>query len=56
MTLSVSPYVLRASIRAERLEKELAANDQAPKENGGPSKFDEIAAAIPKKLAAKQPA
>ncbi len=53
---SVSPYILRAAMRAERLEKELAANDCAPKENGGSSTFDEKAAAMPKKLATKQPA
>ena len=52
----VSPYILRAAMRAERLEKKLAANDGAPKEKGGPSTFDEKAAAMAKKLAAEQPA
>ena len=54
MPLSVSPYILRAAMRAERLEKKLAANDCTPEEKGGPSTFDEKAAAMPKKLAAKQ--
>lgn len=53
---SVSPYILRAAMRAERLEKELAANDCAPKEDGGSSKASGKAAAMPKKLATKQPA
>lgn len=48
MPLFVSPYILRAAMRAERLEKKLAANDHEPKENGGPSTFDEKAAAMPK--------
>lgn len=53
---SVSPYILRAAMRAERLEKELAANDCAPKEDGGSSKASGKADAMPKKLATKQPA
>ncbi len=52
----VSPYILRAAMRAERLEKKLAANDSASKEKSGPSTFDAKAAAMAKKHAAKQPA
>lgn len=54
MAQFVSPYVLRAAWRAERLEKILAANNHAPKEKGGPSTFDEKAAVTAKKLAAEQ--
>ena len=37
MSLDTSPYILRASIRAKRLERKLAGVDSLPEDDGLPS-------------------
>lgn len=41
MSLYTSPYILRASIRAKRLEKKLAAGDCLPEDDYHPSSQDD---------------
>ena len=47
MPLDTSPYILRASIRAKRLEKKLAAGDCLPEDDGLPSGQDDETPADP---------
>ena len=47
VSLDTSPYILRASIRAKRLEKKLAAGDCLPEDDGRPSSQDDETPADP---------
>lgn len=40
MSLNASPYILRAALRAKRLEKKLAAGDCLPEDDCHPSSQD----------------